>query len=306
MRNEGKGTGVDVEVLLRTRAWEVQESPVDLGYRPVKGWPELPSGWRLGQVAGVTADSKGRYYVYHRGSEAPSLLCFNRGGQLLNSWGGGAFVRPHAARCDRNDDIWLVDDQAHVLYLYSPEGRLLKTLGTKGIPGQDGEHFNQPTDLAFSPKGDLYVSDGYGNRRIAHFDRDLRFLGQWGSEGRAEGQFLLPHSVAVDREGLVYGADRADFWRVEVFTPQGEFLYQWTHIGMPWSLVFGPDGYLYVCDGENARITKVDRSGKVVGFFGGKGAGLGQLSMAHSIAIAGNGDLLVAHLDGRAQLFTLE
>jgi hypothetical protein len=74
---------------------------------------------------------------------------------------------------------------------------------------------------------------------------------------------------------------------------------------MPWSLVFGPDGYLYVCDGENARITRVNRSGKVIGFFGGKGAGPGQLSMAHSIAIAANGDLLVAHLDDRAQLFTL-
>jgi len=295
----------DVETLLRVRAWEVKESPTDLGYMAVETWPRLPPGWRLGQVAGVAVDSEGRYYVYHRGEEAPPLLCFDQGGELLSSWGKGAYVRPHMAKCDKENNVWLIDDQGHVLYLYSPEGRILKTLGVKGVPGQDGTHFNRPTDIAFGLRGEFYVSDGYGNRRVARFDKNLRFLGHWGSEGEGEGQFVLPHAIATDANGLVYVADRTK-WRVEVFSPEGSFLQQWTHIGKPFGIFYASDGHFYVCDGQNARVTKVERSGRIVGFFGTPGGGFGQLSTAHSIAVASNGDILIAHLDGRAQLFALE
>jgi len=298
-------SAANVETLLRVRAWEVGESPVDLGYKAVGGWPRLPSGWRLGQVAGVAVDSRGRYYVYHRGGEAPSLICFNRGGEVLCSWGRGDYVRPHMAKCDNDGNIWLIDDGGHILYLCSPEGKALKTLGTKGVPGEDGTHFKQPTDIAFGLKGEFYVSDGYGNRRVAHFDKNLRFLGQWGSEGEGEGQFVLPHAITTDAEGLVYVADRTK-WRVEIFSPEGRFLRQWTHIGKPFGIVYAPDGYFYICDGQNARVTKVDRSGRIMGFFGKPGGGYGQLSTAHAIAVASNGDILIAHLDGRAQLFALE
>jgi len=208
------------------------------------------------------------------------------------------------AKCDRDDNILLIDDGGHILYLYSPDGKLLRTLGTKGVKGEDGTHFNQPTDIAFGLRGEFYVSDGYGNRRVARFDKNLRFLGQWSSEGEGEGQFVLPHAITTDAEGLVYVADRTK-WRVEVFSPEGNFLRQWTHIGKPFSIVYAQDGYFYVCDGQNARVTKVDRSGRIVGFFGSPGGGCGQLSTAHDIAVASNGDILVAHLDGRAQLFTL-
>lgn len=295
----------DPETLLTVRAWEVKESPTDLGYRAVKAWPKLPPGWRLGQVAGAAVDSEGRYYVYHRGEEAPPLICFDRSGRLLRSWGKGVYVRPHMAKCDEDNNIWLIDDGGHILYLYSPEVKVLKTLGTKGVPGEDGTHFRQPTDVAFGLSGEFYVSDGYGNRRVAHFDKNLSFLGQWGSEGEGKGQFVLPHAITTDAEGLVYVADRTK-WRVEIFSPEGRFLRQWNHIGKPFGLVYATDGYLYVCDGENARVTKLDRSGKIQGFFGTPGDGYGQLSTAHSLAVAPNGDILIAHLDGRAQLFALE
>lgn len=295
----------DEEALLRVRAWEVEESPADLGYTAVRGWPRLPRSWRLGQVAGVAVDAEGRYYVYHRGREAPPLICFDRRGRVIRSWGRGTYVRPHMAKCDGDGNVWLIDDGGHVLHLYTPEGEVLRTLGEKGVPGADGAHFNRPTDIAFGPGGDLYVSDGYGNRRVAHFDGDLRFLGQYGSEGEGEGQFVLPHAITTDDRGLVYVADRTK-WRVEVFTPDGVFLRQWTHIGKPFGIVYAPDGHFYVCDGENARVTKVDRGGTIVGFFGAPGSCSGQLSTAHDVAVARNGDILVAHLDGRAQLFSLE
>ncbi len=293
----------NAEALLGLRAWEVESSPCDLGYEAVNGWPRLPSGWRFGQVAGVAVDAKERYYVYHRGKEAPPLICFDREGEYLGSWGEDAYIRPHMAKCDEDDNIWLIDDGGHVLYLYTPEGELLKTLGVKGVPGADRSHFNRPTDIAFGPRGEFYVSDGYGNRRIARFNKDLKFLNQWGSEGDGEGQFILPHAVTTDNEGLVYVADR-NRWRVQIFSPKGQFQRQWTHIGKPFGIVY-KDEKLYICDGTNARVTKVDTSGGVEGFFGAPGSEVGQLSTAHNIAVAQNGDILIAHLDGRAQLFSL-
>ena len=294
----------DIETLLRVRAWEVEDSPCDLGYEVVRDWPRLPSGWRLGQVAGVAVDAEGRYYVYHRGEEAPPLICFNREGEYLLSWGEDAYVRPHMVKCDEDGNIWLIDDGGHILYLYTPDGELLKTLGTKEVLGEDGSHFNRPTDIAFGLRGGFYVSDGYGNSRVARFDRGLNFLGQWGSEGDMEGQFILPHAITIDAEGLVYVADR-NRWRVQIFSPEGRFLRQWTHIGKPFGIVYKEDGCLYICDGTNARVTKVARSGIVKGFFGVLGREVGQLSTAHDIAVAPNGDILLAHLDGRAQLFSL-
>jgi len=292
------------EELLKVRAWEVAESPTDLGYQSVEGWPKLPEGWKLGQVAGVATDLRGRYYIYHRGDRAPPIICFDREGELVTSWGEGSFGRPHMIKCDADGNLWAVDDGGHVLYLYSPRGEVLRILGAKDASGEDGKHFNRPTDIAFGQDGGFYVSDGYGNRRVARFDGDLRFLGQWGSEGEGEGQFVLPHAVTTDSEGLVYVADRTK-WRVEVFTPEGGFLSQWSHIGKPYGIVYADDGCFYVCDGDNARVTKLDGSGRIVGFFGEKGNGPGQLSTAHDIAVAENGDILTAHLDGRVQLFSL-
>jgi hypothetical protein len=292
----------DQETLLTVRAWEVKESPADLGYRVMADWPRLPNSWRLGQVAGVAADQRGRYYLYHRGDEAPPLICFDREGEYIHSWGEGAYVRPHMVKCDGEDNVWLIDDNGHVLYLYSPEGELLKSLGTKGVPGEDGSHFDKPTDIAFGLGGGFYVSDGYGNKRVSRFDEDLGFLGQWGSEGVGEGQFVLPHAVTTDDEGLVYVADR-NRWRVQIFSPEGVFLRQWAHVGKPFGIVYASDGHLYVCDGTIARVTKVERTGRVVGFFGSPGENAGQISTAHNIAVAPNGDILLAHLDGRAQLF---
>jgi len=212
--------------LLKTRAYEVRESPQNLGYKPLEDWPKLPSGWKLGPVAGVACDSEGRYYIFHRGKESPPLLCFDRNGNLTNSWGKDVFIRPHMAKCDEDNNIWLIDDEGHTIYLYSSDGKLLKTIGTTGVQGMDGSHFNRPTDITWSDEF-FFISDGYGNKRVAKFDRDLKFLGQWGSEGIEKGQFLLPHAISTANDGLVYVADRTN-WRVEIFTSDGEFLKEWS------------------------------------------------------------------------------
>jgi DNA-binding beta-propeller fold protein YncE len=284
--------------LLATRAWKVVDSPTDLGYSRVPGWGELPAGWVLGQVAGVEADSANRVYVFHRGQEAPPLLCFDAAGKLLFSWEHISFGRPHMVTCDRDDNVWLSDNGGHIIYKLSPEGESLFTLGTKDVPGEDGTHFNQPTDIAFNAQGEMYVSDGYGNKRIAKFDAQKNFVRQWGARGEAPGQFALPHAIAVDDDGLVYVADREN-WRIQIFGPEGAFLRQWTHIGRPSDLFYvSSDRCFYVCDAPNHRVTKVSASGEILGFFDEPGNGI------HDITYSPNGDIFVGLLSGSVSKFS--
>jgi DNA-binding beta-propeller fold protein YncE len=289
--------------LLHTRAWEVKESPIDLGYRVVPEWGKLPEGWSLGQVSGVATDSKNRVYVFHRGSDAPPLICLDSDGSFLSSYEKLSFGRPHMVVCDADDNVWLADDGSHIIYKLSPDGEVLFTMGIKDVPGEDGIHFNQPTDIAFGPQGEMYVSDGYGNRRIAKFDAKGEFLLDWGSEGEEPGQFALPHGLITDNKGQVYVADREN-WRVQIFDPDGKFITQWAHVGRIFDLVQGSDGLFYTCDGTTGRVTQIDASGEVLGFFGESGEGLGQLSTAHDIDYSPNGDIVVGHLDGRVHKFS--
>ena len=288
--------------LLRIRAWEVKESPNDLRYKVVSGWGEIPEDWMLGQVAGVSADSENRVYLFHRGHDAPPLICFGADGKLLFSWDHISFGRPHMVTVDVDDNVWLTDDGSHIIYKLSPQGEVLFTLGTKDVSGEDGTHFNQPTDIAFNVQHEMYVSDGYGNKRIAKFDAEGNFLFQWGSGGEGPSEFALPHAINVDDEGRVYVADREN-WRIQVFAPDGTFVTQWQHIGRPSDLVY-TDGFFFICDHPNGRVTKVDVSGKVIGFFGEPGKGIGQLSSSHDIAYCPNGDIIVGQLDGRFQKFS--
>jgi DNA-binding beta-propeller fold protein YncE len=251
----------------------------------------------------VTADSQDRVYVFHRGHEAPPLLCFDVDGKFLSSWDKVPFGRPHMPTCDAEDNVWLADDGAHIIYKVSPQGELLFSLGVKDVPGKDGTHFDKPTDITFGPQGEMYVSDGYGNRRVCKFDAEGDFVLEWGSEGSEPGQFALPHGIASDAYGRVYVADREN-WRVQVFDPDGTFVAAWPHIGRIFALAPAPGDVFFTCDGTTGRVTKVDLEGNVLGFFGEPGDGVGQLTTAHDIVYSPNGDIVVGHLDGRVQKFT--
>ena len=128
--------------LLRTRAWEVKESPNDFRYKVISGWGEIPEDWTLGQVAGVSADSENRGYIFHRGPDAPPLLCFDTEGKLLFSWDHISFGRPHIVTVDVDDNVWLTDDGSYIIYKLSPQGEGLFTLGTKDVSEEDCTHFN--------------------------------------------------------------------------------------------------------------------------------------------------------------------
>ena len=244
-------------------------------------------------------------------------------GELIASFGDGMFLRPHGLRVDGQDNIWVTDKDYNQIHKFSHDGRLLMTIGAKGVPGQDGNHFNGIADLAFTSAGDFYVADGYQNNRIAKFSKDGKFLFEWGSKGDQPGQFNVPHSVAVDAKGRVYVADRSNF-RVQVFDSQGRFLRQWKgpEIGCPWGVTVGPDGFLYMVDGGDAFLTqnrldpnptrndragilKMDLDGNIVEKFGSYGHYDGQFIWPHDVAVGKDGAVYVGdvHTGMRVQKF---
>jgi peptidylamidoglycolate lyase len=182
---------------------------------------------------------------------SPVVTCFDgKTGELVVSWGANLFLNPHGLRVDQSDNIWVTDLGLQPVLKFSRDGKLLMTVGEKGVPGLDGKHFNRPTDVAVAPDGSFYVSDGYGNSRVARFSSDGKFIADWGRKGDGLGEFDLPHGIALDLEERVYVADRSNS-RIQVFTGDGKFLQQWkrAELGRPWAVAFGTDGYLYVVDG---------------------------------------------------------
>ena len=194
-------------------------------YEVAEGWGEIPEGWKFTQVAGVAVDSQDRVFVFNRG-EHPVVI-FSRDGKFLKSWGEGTFTTAHGIYMGPDDSVYLVDTGDHTVRKFTADGKLLMTLGTKDQPGENGRPFDRPTGVALSPSGEIYVSDGYGNRRMHKFSPDGKLLLSWGEEGEGIGQFALPHGVFVDRQDRVFVADRENH-RIQIFTSEAEFITQWT------------------------------------------------------------------------------
>lgn len=283
-------------------------------YVVVHGWPILPEGMVLGQVSGVAVDSHNQVFIFHRAENSwatdktrpissPTILCFDgASGKLLSSWGDHKFVEPHGLRVDSHDNVWVTDRALQQVFKFSHDGKLLLTIGTERIAGVDATHFNLPADIAFAQDGSIYVADGYGNNRIAKFSADGKFLLDWGRKGAGPGEFDLPHSVAVDAQGLVYVADRSNS-RIQVFHSNGKFLQQWksAELGRPWSLTIGPDNLLYVVDGgdlkpappDRGQLLKLDLSGRILAKWSRFGNYDGQIYWGHDLAVGKDGAVYV-------------
>ncbi len=227
-------------------------------YRPVTGWEQLPESWDLVEVAGVAVDSADRVYVFNRG--AHPVIVFDAEGRFLRSWGEGRFVRAHGITVAPDDTLYCTDDLDHTVRQYTPEGDLTRGLGTSGVPSdtgcenrdyrtirRPGPPFNQPTNLAIAPNGDLYITDGYANARVHRFAPDGRLLGSWGEPGSEPRQFNLPHGIAVGADGTVYVADRENN-RVQLFSPEGEFLAEWTDVARPCQVAVDSQGNVLVAE----------------------------------------------------------
>jgi hypothetical protein len=294
-------------------------------YRVAERWAMFPADGDAGEAVAVACDGRDRVFVFLRGPRPVQV--FEPDGTFVTSWGEGLFVRAHGLFIGPDDTVYCTDDFGHTVRVFTPDGRLLLTLGTSARPSDTGATsidyrtikragppFNYPTNLALGPSGDFYVSDGYGNARIHRFAPDGRLLHSWGEPGSGPGQFHVPHGIAVDREGTVYVADRENS-RIQIFTAEGAYQGEWTDVARPCQLAIGRAGWIYIAElgfragrwpgtGSHAsgdtggRVSIFDRSGTLHARWGGgdNPCAAGDFFAPHGIWVDAHGDVYVAEV----------
>jgi hypothetical protein len=227
-------------------------------------------------------------------------MIFDRDGNLLDSWGNGAFEFAHGIHI-ADDIIYVTDRNTSVCIMYTLDGKPIQMLGRHGVHSDTGCEnpgdlcpraagpFNYPSEMVPSPSGDLYVSDGYRNARVHRFTADGELKQSWGQPGKTEpGHFHLPHSLLVDNDSTVFVCDRENH-RIQVFDGDGEFQSIWTDIQRPMDISEGKDGLLYVSEGSRddspSRFSILDKQGTVLGRFNARGG--------HGSWVDSHGDIYV-------------
>lgn len=264
-----------------SRAGEVFES---VGFLP------LPADVELGAMSAVAVDAADRVYVLHRGE--PPILSLGPELDYIRGWGTGMFKVPHGLRIDPQGHVWTTDNGNHVLRKFSPDGQLLTTLGTEGMPQSGDKGFRSPDDLVFDSAGNIYVADA-GNGRIVKLSPGGEFLHSWGKKGKGPGEFATAHSLAIDAEDRIYVGDRGN-QRVQVFTSSGEHLADWTGLGNPFGLTFWGEE-LIAAEGDKHLLGRFDRMGKLVGTWGSPES----LQLPHLMATNSHGILFVSEVNGK-------
>ncbi len=231
-------------------------------YGPGVKWGQLPAGRVWGNNSAVDVDAQGHVWT---ADKCGALLCTDRtedpimewdaSGKLLRSFGSGLLISPHGIHVDRNGDVWVTDNgdvngKGQQVHKFSRDGKLLMSLGRAGVKGTTNDTFDQPTDVAVAPNGDIYVSDGHVNSRIVKFSRDGRFIKAWGQKGTGPGEFDLPHALAFDSRGRLFVGDRGNS-RIQIFDQDGKFLEEWRQFGRPSGIFITADDTIYVTDSES-------------------------------------------------------
>ncbi|MGA3241995.1 MAG: peptidyl-alpha-hydroxyglycine alpha-amidating lyase family protein, partial [Bryobacteraceae bacterium] len=209
-------------------------------YEEVKDWPSLPPSVQLGETAGVAVDVNGHVFIFHRPGRGfdlaattkltePTVLEIDANtGKLISSWGANMFLVPHGITIDGQNNVFLTDVSLQQVFKFTHDGKVIFALGEPRVGAWDATHFNEPTDIAIRPDGTFYVSDGYVNSRVALFDRNGKWLQEWGKKGSGEGEFSNPHGlVLVPGTTDVLVADRENS-RLQLFDRVGKFKRQWT------------------------------------------------------------------------------
>ena len=247
----GYGIGVWLLACSLTQTGSGQEKPtpyprvnVATAYVVDPQWPERPTSMPWADVPGIAVDAQDQVWVFTRA--VPPVQVYDAKGKFVRAWGDEAIKGAHHIKFDPEGNVWLAVYASHVVQKYTPEGKLLLTIGTYGKPGRDQTHLDKPTDMAVTPAGDVFISDGYGNARVVHFDRAGKYVKEWGALGSKPGQFSIPHAIALDSQGRLYVADRNNA-RVQVFDQSGKLLDVWNNLVVPWGFCMTKDDELWVC-----------------------------------------------------------
>lgn len=318
----------------------------EIKFDSVPDFFKFPTDLHLGEASGVAVNSKKHIFVFSRGNTtgpaygatAAQILEFDQNGKFVREIGHNlyAWSFAHTVRTDKDDNIWAVDKGSDMVIKFNPEGRVTMVFGRKKEasdeggawmrvtpprPAIDGQ-FRQPTDVTWDPEGNIFISDGYINSRIAKYDKNGDWVKQWGKPGKGPGEFDTPHNIAADAQGNIYVADRGNA-RIQVFDHEGTFLREmkidvpvpadaqpWfgskpgpdapgnQHPGSPWAICItpGPKQFLYSSDGFPGRIYKLTLGGKVLGMLGRTGRQLKQFGWVHQIACPSENELYVAEI----------
>jgi len=287
MRNVALAASITLGPLVHAQpAQYPKQTQLPNPYRLVENWPTLPSrmnGGKWGELIRADIDPQGNVWVFHRcfntepagaatcvGRSEPPVLEFDPSGRLLTSFGGGMFAFPHGFTVDGQGNVWASDANAnetvlgrsakdsngvtrgHQVFKLSPAGKVLMTLGKRGVAGNGPDTFDQPSGIAVAPNGDIFVTDGHGkNDRVVKFSRDGRFLKTWGRHGPGPGEFDQPHDISIGgSQGRVFVADRSNS-RVQIFDQDGNFIAAWKQFGRPSAVFVGKDDTLYVSDSQS-------------------------------------------------------
>ena len=258
-------------------------------YETVRDWGVLPDGREWGSVPAVHIDPDGRsLWVLDRcgtrswqsvgisscaGQSLPPVMKLDTStGELVDAFGGGLFVFPHAMHVDAQGNVWVADSRAatrdelarfpsaggkgHVVIKLSPRGDVLMTLGTPGVAGDPPARLNQPLDVATAPNGDVFVAEGDHSgtsvARISKFSADGRFIRSWGRPGSVPGELRIPHGLAFDAAGRLFVADRGNH-RVQIFDQDGNHLDEYRAFGRPSDVFIDRNGLLYAIDSESGQ-----------------------------------------------------
>ena len=341
--------------LLAGEALPAQQPVPEIAYDSTPDFFKLPADMYFGEVSGVAVNSKGHVFVFSRGNttgpaygaSAAQLLEFGPDGKYIREIGKNlyAWSYAHAVRADKDDNIWAIDKGSDMIIRFNPAGRVTMVFGRKKEasdeaapwtrvtpprPAVDGQ-FRQPTDVAWDTEGNIFISDGYINSRVAKYDRNGRWVKQWGERGNKPGEFNTPHSIANDAKGNIYVADRGNR-RIQVFDPDGKFQREITidvpvppgirpwmgpmpspegaarQSGAPWAICItpGPTQYLYSSDAYPGRIYKLSLDGKVLGMLGTSGRQLKEFGWIHELACPAENTIYAAELlNWRVQKLTL-
>ena len=259
-------------------------------YITIEKWGQLPEGRSWGSTSAVDVAPNGHIWVAERcgantcaGSNVPPILEFDPSGRLLKTFGAGLMVFPHGFYVDNDGNVWVTDGQGkdgkgHQVFKFSPEGKILLTLGKAGVAGAALDEFDQPSDVVVGPNGDVFVADGHdagSNMRIVKFAKDGKFIKTWGKPGAAPGEFNVPHGLAFDSKGRLFVADRANN-RLQIFNQEGTFLEEWKQFSRLSGIYIDRNDILYGADSESntkrnpgwkrgIRVGSV-RDGKVIAF----------------------------------------
>jgi sugar lactone lactonase YvrE len=305
----------------KAKAQNVPEIP----YETVPNFIKLPPGLYLGEAMGVATNSKGHFFVYTRSANT-RLFEFDQNGTYVREIGEGnyGFEFAHSVRVDPEDNIWAVDEGTNMVIKFNPAGRVVMVLGyrpaavegavatSQGPAPPAGKYiFSRPTDVAWDPQGNIFVSDGYGNNRVVKYDKNGRFLKEVGSEkpGQGSNQLNLPHGIAVDSQGNVYVADRSNH-RLQVFDNNLDFKASYDNIGDSWTVCVspGPHQYLFTSNSNpngnapgswdiTGEIYKMELDGTILGKFGHASKQLGGFQVVHMMDCRNPNEILVAEIE---------